>query len=144
MAEQQQSKPALGSVMPPPKEFGREMNPDDSAPFENSVPTTNDPNVPPPFIPNGSSCAACQRNLAVKVSGTRYVSRVNNDSVMPGRYALIEYDRPVAVIDNINNFTYEEGSKAYDIIPVKDGVINIAEGVDCIFICVVDAKNSLY
>ncbi len=81
MAEQQQSKPVLGSVMPPPKEFGREMNPDDSTPFENSVPTTNDPNVPPPFIPNGSSCAACQRNLAVKVSGTRYVSRVNNDRI---------------------------------------------------------------
>lgn len=82
-----------------------------------------------------------------RIVPNRYLldSRVNNDSVMPGRYALIEYDRPVAVIDDINNFTYEEGSKTYDIIPVKDGVIDIAEGVDCIFVCVVDANNnSLY
>lgn len=79
-----------------------------------------------------------------RIVPNRYLldSRVNNDSVMPGRYALIEYDRPVAVIDDINNFTYKEGSKAYDIIPVKNGVINIAEGVDCIFVCVMDANNN--
>ena len=79
-----------------------------------------------------------------RIVPNRYLldSRVNNDSVMPGRYALIEYDRPVAVVSDINNFTYEKGSKAYDIIPVKDGVIDIAEGTDCIFVCVMDSNNN--
>lgn len=79
-----------------------------------------------------------------RIVPNRYLldSRVNNDSVMPGRYALIEYDRPVAVVSDINNFTYEKGSKAYDIIPVKDGVIDIAEGTDCIFVCVIDSNNN--
>ena len=80
-----------------------------------------------------------------RIVPNRYLldSRVNNDSVMPGRYALIEYDRPVAVVSDINNFTYEEGSKAYDIIPVKDGVIDMTDGsVDCIFICTIDSDNN--
>lgn len=71
-----------------------------------------------------------------RIVPNRYLldSRVNNDSVMPGRYALIEYDRPIAVIKNVElilntadnkyelpndfSFKYNIENKTYDIIPV--------------------------
>ena len=103
-----------------------------------------------------------------RIVPNRYLldSRVNNDSVMPGRYALIEYDRPIAVIKNVElilnttNNTYElpdefsfeyninsketykqfpvNNEKSYDIIPVdENGKISMtATATFKIFICI--------
>lgn len=71
----------LGYIAPPPPEFGRQMIPDEPAPFEEPQPVREEQTPPPAFIPYGNKCAACQRNLSVKVNGTRFVSRINNDRV---------------------------------------------------------------
>ena len=102
-----------------------------------------------------------------RIVPNRYLldSRVNNDGVMPGRYALIEYDRPIAIIKNIElilntenkyelpesfKFEYNVNSKetynkfpvnnekSYDIIPVdENGKISMAAtAISKIFICI--------
>lgn len=63
----------------------------------------------------------------------------NEDSVLPSRYALVEYDKLIAKVEKPEAdavFNYEEGKKQYDIIPMKDGKIDMSEGsIEYIFVC---------
>ena len=94
----------LGSVGSP-ESYGRQMNPAQEAP-PTYTPSPSDPTIPPPYIPNSSgatppppfipsseqpakppaakleTCPACSKNLPVKVSGTRYVVRMNKDRLV--------------------------------------------------------------
>ena len=85
-----------------------------------------------------------------KIAPNRYLldRYANEDRILPGRYALIEYSHCIAEVKDWNenySLEYDPGSKLYDIIKVKDGVISFEEGAeDKIFICVYDEEDKYY
>ena len=75
-----------------------------------------------------------------KIAPNRYLldRYANEDRILPGRYALVEYSHCIAEVKDWNedySLEYDPGSKLYDIIKVKDRVISFEEDAeDKIFI----------
>lgn len=85
-----------------------------------------------------------------KIAPNRYLldRYANEDRILPGRYALVEYSHCIAEVKDWNedySLEYDPGSKLYDIIKVKDRVISFEEDAeDKIFICVYDEEDKYY
>lgn len=86
-----------------------------------------------------------------KIYPNRYLLDTNKDAdgVLIGRYALVEYDRPLAVVKKDDNgkpiFTYKEGKKHYDLISMSNGDIdgNISSNANkYIFICTKEGNDN--
>jgi len=87
-----------------------------------------------------------------KIYPNRYLldTNIDKDGVLIGRYALVEYDRPLAVVKKDDNgkpiFTYEEGKKHYDLISMNSNKVidgNISPNANkYIFICTKEENDT--